>query len=157
MRHPASVVRVAFAGLLLAITAFPVGGQVPGKVPTISARTFTSGSAKVTVKGSFQIDQDVAINTVASLSDGEMTWLQFGASGSATPNALITYQDGDFGVSVSVGKRIATAEGTNCKGKVEVSAVLLSGHYTCAGVTSYDPTTSKMGKVDINIVFTARI
>ncbi len=32
----------------------------------------------------------------------------------------------------------------------------VSGHYTCVGVVSHDPAASKMGKVDIEIRFTAK-
>jgi hypothetical protein len=53
---------------------------------------------------------------------------------------------------VARGKLTATAgitpgEKSLCTGKVEVTAKLISGQYTCKGVTSYDPATSKMGKV----------
>jgi hypothetical protein len=99
---------VAAAGLVLAAHASPAGGQ-SDKIPTISARQYVGGSAKVTVTGTVKIDQDVAINTQASISDGEMTWLQFGVSGSEAPNALITYQPGEVGITVGKGKFIATA------------------------------------------------
>jgi hypothetical protein len=155
MRHTPSLSSVAAAGLVLAVLASPAGGQEPGRVPTISSRHFVSGSAKVTVSGSVQIDEEVAINTVASFGDGEWTWLQFGASGSEVPNALITYGDGEVGINVGRGKRTATAEGAQCSGKVEVNKASVSGHYTCVGVTSYDPATRRMGKVDIKIRFTA--
>jgi hypothetical protein len=148
------------AGLALAVVASPAGGQTGG-VPTIRARQFVGGSAKVTVNGAVQIDQEVAINTQASFGDGEMTWLQFGASGSEEPNALITYQPGEVGITVGRGKFIATAgivtgEDPQCSGKAEVTATSVSGHYTCVRVVSHDPATSKMGKVDIEIRFTAK-
>lgn len=152
---------VAAADLALAVVASPAVGQTAG-FPTISARQFTSGSAKVTVRGSVPIDQEVAINTKASFGDGEMTWLQFGVSGSEAPNALITYgESGEVGVTVGKGKFIATAgivpgEDPQCSGKTDVSASSVSGQYTCKGVTSHDAATSKMGKVDIRIRFTAK-
>jgi hypothetical protein len=37
-----------------------------------------------------------------------------------------------------------------------VTSALVSGHYTCAGVVSHDAATSKMGKVDIEVRFTAK-
>ena len=149
---------VVAAGLVLA--ASPASGQTGG-TPTISSRQFVGGSAKVTVTGSVQIDQDVAINTQASLADGEMTWLQFGASGSEAPNALITYQPGEVGITVGRGKFLATAgnvtgEDPQCSGTVEVTGTSVSGHYTCLGVVSHDAATGKMGKVDIEIRFTSR-
>jgi hypothetical protein len=153
LRTP-TLVSVATIGLVLAGFASPLAGQA-GKPPTISSRMFTGGSARVTVKGSFQVDQDVAINTQASYGDGEFTWLQFGASGSAAPNALITYGDQGVGVNAAVGKRTAIAEGVNCSGKVDVTPKSVTGQYTCRGVTSFDAATGQMGKVDIEIRFTA--
>jgi hypothetical protein len=160
MRHFPFLSIVPAAGLVMAALATPAPAQTPDSVvPTISARQFKGGSAKVIVKGSFQIDQVVAINTVASISDGEMTWLQFGASGSAQPNALITYgQDIGEGVGINVGKGklTVTAGSDPCVGEVTITATLMSGHYTCAGVTSYDAATGRMGTVDIEITFTAQ-
>jgi hypothetical protein len=155
MRRTQFLSSVAAAGMVLAVLASPAAGQVPGRVPTISSRQFVSGAAKVTVSGSFQIDEEVAINTAASFGDGEWTWIQFGDSGSEVPNALITYGDGEVGINVGRGKGTATAEGANCSGKVEVTAAAVSGNYTCTGVDSYDSATSRMGKIDIEIRFTA--
>ena len=132
----------------------------PLQVPKISGRSFVSGSAKVTVTGSFQIDADIAINALASFGDGEMTWIQFGVSGAAEPNALITYGDQGIGIIVGLGKNGATAEPSAedaaCTGEVNVTASLVEGQYACTGVGSYNPTTGKMGKVNITIRFTAR-
>ena len=151
---------VAAAGLALAATTSPARGQTGG-YPTISARQYTGGSAKLTVRGAVQFDQEVAINTQASISDGEMTWLQFGASGSETPNVLITYGNGEVGVSVGKGKFTVTAgnppgEAAQCPGKAEVTATSITGHYTCKGATSYDAGTGKMSKVDVEVQFTAK-
>jgi hypothetical protein len=146
--------------ILLGALASPVSGQA--KPPKISARQFVSGSAKVTVSGSFSIDQDVQINTAASIGDGEMTWLQFGNSGSAAPNATITYgETGETGIVVASGKNQATGgiivgEKSECSGTVQVTGTLVSGRYKCVGLTSYDQTTRKMAKVDVEVIFTAR-
>jgi hypothetical protein len=130
--------------------------------PPISAREFVSGSVKVKVTGAFTIDQEIQINTKASIGGGDMTWLQYGASGSADGDALITFTETkEVGIMVGTGKQTATAgvtpgEESLCKGKTEVAAKLISGHYTCKGVTSYEPKTFKMGKVDIDVTFTAK-
>jgi hypothetical protein len=130
--------------------------------PKISLRQFVGGSAKLKVIGFFTVDEDVKINTQASYGDGEMTWLQFGASGSEQPNATITYgETKEIGITVAKGKPGATAgimpgEKSACSGRVEVSPKLISGTYTCRGVTSYDPATGKQSKVDIEITFTAK-
>jgi hypothetical protein len=152
---------VVATGLILAVVPAPVRGQTD-RPPAISERQFTGGSAKVTVTGSVRIDEGIAINTKASYGDGGMTWLQFGASGSEEPNALITYgEDGETGISVARGKLVATGgiipgEKSQCSGKVQVTGTLVSGEYTCAEVTSYDAATGKMGKVDIKVRFTAK-
>jgi hypothetical protein len=145
--------------LVLVVLATPLRGQ---GYPAISNRQFTGGSAKVVVTGSFSINEDVAINQQASIGAGDMTWIQFGASGSAKPNALITYGDNqETGITVALGKMLATGgimvgEKSECSGKVQVTSTLISGHYVCRGLTSHDPVTSKLGKVDVEVTFTAR-
>ncbi len=161
MHRTSCLASLAAAALLTAIGPLSVSGQTGG-FPAISARQFTAGSAKVTVRGAVQIDQDVAINTQASVGDGEVTWLQFGVSGSATPNSLITYgETGEIGISVAKGKFVATAgivpgEAPQCSGKTDVAKTLVSGSYTCKGVVSHDGATGTMGKVDIEVRFTAK-
>jgi hypothetical protein len=156
MHHMRSLLNSAVVAGLMALIVSPVNGQTNGGVPAISERTFASGSITLTVTGAFEISEDVPINATASIADGEWTWLQFGVSGAEKPNALITYGDGAYGVSVSRGKRIATADGENCSGRVEVTGTGISGQYTCNGVTSYDPASGNMGKVNIVVRFTAR-
>ena len=130
--------------------------------PPISGRQFTSGSIEVTVAGSEQIKAEIPINKEASIGDGEMTWLQYGASGSESPNALITFgQTGEVGVSVGRGKFTVTAgvapgEKPQCEGETKVVPTLISGQYTCGGITSYDAKAGTMGKVDVVVRFTAK-
>ena len=151
---------VATACLALAApTSFAVG-QTDG-YPTISARSFTGGSATVSVKGAVKFDQEIAINTQASIGDGEMTWLQFGVSGADTPNALITYGNGEVGVSLGRGKFVVTTgiapgEPPQCAGSTTVTGASVAGHYACPGVVSYDAASGKMGKVDVEVRFTAK-
>ncbi len=91
----------------------------------------TSGCAKVAETGSFSINEDVAINPKASLGDGEMTWIQFGVSGSTKPDVLITCGQ-EIGITVGLGKFVATGgimvgQKSTCSGKVEVTKTLVSG------------------------------
>jgi hypothetical protein len=150
---------VLCAGLLLAGIAAPLAAQ-DGRPPAISQRQFSGGSAKVTVTGSFTVDQEIPINTQASISDGESTWLQFGASGAAEPNILITYgETGETGIIAGKGKSSATGvitpgEKSDCAGTVKVTPTLVSAEYTCRGITSYEPGKG-MGTVDIKVAFTA--
>jgi len=124
-------------------------------VPAISARSYVGGTARVTVTGAFQIDEDVAINKQASISDGTMTWLQYGVSGAETPNALVTVSESEVGINVAHGKPTATIGAESCKGNMDVAATSITGHYICKDVTSYDPRSGNMGKIDIDINFTA--
>lgn len=148
------------AGALIGV-AIPAGAQ-ESAYPPISKREFVGGSVKVKVTGMFTIDGELQLNKQASIGDGEMTWLQYGASGSAEPNALITFtQTKEVGINVARGKLtsitgVTPGEKSICTGKVEVTATLISGHYTCKGAASYDPATFKMGKVDIEVEFTAK-
>jgi len=149
----------ALAALLLAAVAPALRAQ---DFPKISQRQYVDGSAKLVVTGAFAINEDVAINKPASFSDGESTWLQFGASGSATPNVLITYgETKEIGIIVGKGKLTATGaitpgEKSDCSGKADVSPKLISGKYTCHGITSYDPRTGKMSTIDIEVTFTVK-
>lgn len=157
-RHLLSCIAVLLA---LASLPAPAAAQTSG-YPTISRRQYTGGSAKVTVTGSATIDAEIPINTQASFSDGESsTWLQFGASGSPEPNALITYgETKEIGITVGKGLLIATGgimpgEKSDCAGKVQVTETLISGEYACKGLTSYVPGKG-MGKVDVKVAFTAK-
>lgn len=125
------------------------------KVPVISERYYVGGSAKVKVTGSFQIDHVIPINAKASYSAGDMTWLQYGDSGSEAPNALVTVSTFEIGINAAHGKPTAVIGAENCTGSIDVAASLISGEYKCPNVTSYDPRSGQMGTVDIEIEFTA--
>jgi hypothetical protein len=158
--HPIRLLVGVAAACLAAASTSPAASQA-GAPPTISARSFTGGSAAVTVTGTVEFTQDVPLNAQASFGDGEKTWIQFGASGAETPNALLTYGDGEVGVSVGRGRFVATAgimvgDTPQCSGSAEVTAALVSGHYSCPGIVSYDAKTGKMGKVNIDVRFTAK-
>jgi hypothetical protein len=144
--------RSLLAATFLLTMSLPVVAQVP----KISNRTFTSGTATLKVTGTWTLSEDVEINKPASIADGEMTWLQYGSSGSDSANVLVTVQPEEVGISPAKGKQTATAGADNCKGKLEVTPSLVTGNYKCTGVTSYDQKTRKMGTVDIEISFTAR-
>jgi hypothetical protein len=47
-------------------------------------------------------------------------------------------------------------EQPQCSGGTEVTGTLVSGHYTCPDIVSYDSRTGKMGKVKIEVRFTAK-
>ena len=151
---------VAVLALVAAAVVSPAVAQEQA-YPPISARQFTAGSIEVRVTGSQTIDETIPINVPASIGDGEVTWLQYGASGSESPNSLITYtQTGEVGVSVGKGKFTVTAgvtpgEKPQCEGKTEVLPTLITGKYTCRGITSYDGATGTMGKVDVVVAFRA--
>jgi hypothetical protein len=159
-RIPLLATVIALALTSTTLLASAAAAQTDG-FPTISARTYTGGSAKVTVTGSTKITSEIPINTQASISDGESTWLQFGASGSADPNALITYgETKETGITIGEGKFIVTGgilngEKPECSGKVSVTATLISGDYACTGLVSKQP-SGGMGKVDIKVTFTAK-
>jgi hypothetical protein len=143
-------------GMLAVALAGSTAVHADGKIPVIGARTYIAGSAAVTVTGAFEIRGDIPINTKASFSDGEMTWLQYGDSGSEAPNMLLTVSPYEVGFGVAKGKAIATAGAGDCTGDMVVTGVSIIGKYSCTGVTSYDPSTGQMGKVDIDIRLTAQ-
>jgi hypothetical protein len=150
-----SVSRWIPAAAVIATLCVTLGVESDVEIPVISARTYVGGSAKVTVIGSFQINDDIAIDKEASLSDGEMTWLQYGASGLEAPNALVTVSTGEVRLHVARGKQTAAAGAEDCSGNLVVSSNSITGQYKCQNVTSFDARTSKSGKVSIEISLTA--
>jgi hypothetical protein len=125
------------------------------EIPVISARTYTSGHIQVTVSGHFDIDASPELNTQASISDGEYTWIQYGASGSEAPNATVTIGQGDMGISVGVGRYVATGTSTECTMTTDVTAARVSGQFVCPKVTGYSQADGSMGDVRIEIEFDA--
>jgi hypothetical protein len=125
------------------------------ELPVISGRTYVSGSAKVKVTGEFQFNTVIPINKQASFGDGEMTWIQYGNSGAAEPNLLVTVSLYELGFGIGLGKQVSTAGGDQCTGSMDVKPTMITGHYKCRGIASYDPRDGKMGKVDIEIDMTA--
>jgi hypothetical protein len=152
---------LAASALLLLLSPFPALAQKTSGFPDISQRSYKSGSAKVTVTGTFKMDAEIPINAQASYSDGTMTWLQFGASGGDEPNSLITYSDiREIGIQAGRGKvgaqgGIMEGEASQCSGTVEVTKTEIVGDYKCVGVTSYEPGKG-MGKVDMTVHFSAK-
>jgi|SRR5688572_3706053 hypothetical protein len=150
-----------FLAAVLGIGVISPAASAQRHYPPISARQFVSGNIQIKVIGTFAMNETVALNTVASVGLGDMTWLQYGVSGSAQPEALITFNDtNEIGILVAHGKLQATSgvggnEKPWCKGKVDVTAKRITGQFTCESVTSYDQGTKKMGKVTIEVTFTA--
>lgn len=140
--------------ILAVIFSVPATGEDFLKPPVISARSYVSGSSKILVTGSFQINEVVAINKQASMSDGQLTRLQFGESGAESPNALVTVSPEEAEITVSRGKWVATVGSKACKGKMVVTEVSALGRYSCPGVTAHNPGVSGLGKVDIEFAFT---
>ena len=128
MRFTTLLSSASVAGVALTVLASPAPGQGRTKIPKISTRSFTGGSAKLTVTGSFQINADV----------------------------LVTVSPDEIGITVGVGKKIATIGADMCTGKMDVTGTAVTGQYICRGVTSHDPAVTKLGKVDIDIRFTAK-
>lgn len=144
--------RGATAVGLIAVT---LTASAAAPLPVISGRTYTTGSATVKVTGTFQFNAVIPINKEASFSDGEMTWIQYGVSGSEQPNLLVTVSLEELGFGIGLGKKVSTAGGEQCAGDMDVKPTMVTGHYKCPGITSYDPRDGKMGKVTIEIDMTA--
>ena len=144
--------------LLLSSPALAQAGKAksPPDYPTISARSYTGGSITVKTTGAFLLDKEIPINDKASYSDGEKTWLQYGASGSKEGDVLITYGDQEIGIIFGSGSSTATAESQHCTGYAEVTAKSITGSYSCKGVTAYDRSTGKMSPVAVTVTFSAK-
>lgn len=146
----------AAACIVAASLSAPTAVQGSAKLPVISSRTYVGGSAKLTVTGSFKINSVIAINEPASISDGEMTWLQYGVSGAEAPNVLVTVSPYEVGIGVGLGKKTAIVGAEECKGQMTVAARSVTGKYECVGVASHEPPSIALGKVDIEIEFSAQ-
>jgi hypothetical protein len=135
----------------------PAGGAAEPLV--ISQRTYTSGSAKVKVTGFFAVDATSELNKPASMTDDDQTWIQYGVSGAPELNVLFTNSTAmaENGVIIGLGPNIVTATSTSgeCKTKFDVKAATVAGHYSCKGSTAYNNQTGQMGKVDIEVEFSA--
>ncbi len=145
----------AVAVLAVMVLSTSATGEAVAKLPVISDRTYVAGSAKLVVKGTFQINADIPINKPASISSDGMTWLQYGDSGAEAPNVLVTVSPYEVGIGVGLGKQVATAGNDICTGDMVVTATSITGHYKCPEVVSYDPRSGNMGKVSVEIHLTA--
>ena len=134
-------------------------GGVRGEVLRISSRTYTSGSVKAKVTGFFEVDGSQELNKPASITDDGSTWIQYGASGAQELNVLFTNDEAmaENGLNIGVGPYTVTATSTSgeCRTKFDVAPTNVAGHYSCTGSTGYDKSTGQMGKVDIEVDFTA--
>jgi hypothetical protein len=141
---------------LMRQAAIEAGLPVPDEViPVISDRTYKVGRIRLKVTGFFDIDASPALDTKASISSDGHTWIQFGASGEAAPNATVTVSDGDMGIGVAVGRYVATGTTIECKITTDVTPAKVSGHFSCPKVTGYNQADRSMGDVTIEVDFEA--
>ena len=139
----------------IGLVAVTLATSAGAPLPVISGRSYVSGSATVKVTGAFSFNAVIPINTKASFGDGEMTWIQYGDSGSAQPNLLVTVSLQELGFGIGLGKHVTTAGGEDCSGSMDVKPTMITGKYKCPGITSYNPDSGQMGKVDFVIEMTA--
>ena len=130
-----------------------------GEVLVISNRTYTGGSVQTKVTGFFEVDGNQDLNKPASITDDGHTWLQYGVSGAPELNVLFTNDESmaENGVNIGVGPYTVTATSTSgeCRTTFEVSPATISGHFSCTGSTGYNKDSGQMGKVDIEVDFSA--
>lgn len=141
---------------LMRQAAIEAGLPMPDEeIPVVSERTYKAGYMNLKVSGFFDINASPALDTVASISDGEYTWIQYGKSGEAPPAATVTIGNGDIGISVGVGRFVATGTTIECEITTEVTPSKVSGHYSCPKVSGYNTDTRVMGDVKIEADFEA--
>lgn len=130
-----------------------------GEVLVISSRTYTGGSVNAKVSGFFEVDGSQDLNKPASITDDGHTWLQYGVSGAPELNVLFTNDESmaENGVNIGVGPYTVTVTSTSdeCRTKIDVVPATVAGHYSCTGSTGYNTKTGQMGKVDIEVDFSA--
>ncbi|MGE4080059.1 MAG: hypothetical protein AB7F22_31390 [Reyranella sp.] len=141
---------------LMRQAAIEAGLPMPEEeIPVVSERTYKAGYMNLKVSGFFDINASPALDTVASISDGGYTWIQYGKSGEAPPNATVTIGNGDIGIGVGVGRFVATGTTIECEITTEVTPNKVSGHYSCPKVAGYNMDTRAMGDVKIEVDFEA--
>lgn len=130
-----------------------------GDALVISTRTYTGGNVRAKVTGFFTVDGTQQLNLPASLTDDDQTWLQYGVSGSPELDVLFTNSQSlaEHSVTIGLGPNSVTATSTSgeCQTKVDVTPTLVAGRYTCTGSTGYNSQTGQMGKVDVEVEFSA--
>lgn len=138
-------------------TASPT--PAPGvTVPSISARTYSGGSAPVAVTGSFTFGSTLALLPQDAFSDGTETTLNYGFQ--LDPGGMLlvfserTGADG-LGLNVNYGPWMATYLGEGCTWEVEVTDVTLSGHISCTDIPAVNEADGTTGTVDIELDFAA--
>lgn len=141
-----------------AVTPADVPGGT-GEALVISKRTYTGGSVQAKVTGFFAVDGNQDLNKPASITDDGSTWIQYGVSGAPELNVLFTNNESmaENGVNIGFGPYTVTATSTSgeCRTKFDVAPATIAGHYSCTGSTGYNTKTGEMGKVDIEIDFSA--
>ena len=141
---------------LMRQAAIDAGLPIPDEeIPVISDRSYTAGRMQLRVSGFFDINASPALDTMASITSDGHTWIQYGASGEAPPNATVTVGNGDMGISAAIERYIATGTTIECEITIEVTATKVSGHYSCPKVTGYNPVDGAMGDVKIEVDFEA--
>ena len=125
----------------------------------ISPRTYTAGTVTAKVTGFFEVDGRQTLNEPATSTDEDQTWLQYGVSGSQELDVLFTNSQSmaEHGVTVGMGPWSVTTTSTSgeCKTEVDVTPTLVTGRYSCPGSTGYNNQTRQMGKVDVEVEFSA--
>ena len=138
-------------------TTAPASGAAEALV--ISKRTYTSGSAKTRVTGFFEVAATSELNKPASITDDGHTWIQYGVSGAPELNVLFTNAEdlAESGVTIGLGPYIVTGTSTSgeCRTTFDVQPAAITGHYSCKGSSARNNETGQMGKVDIEVDFSA--
>jgi hypothetical protein len=141
---------------LMRRAAIEAGLPMPEEeIAVISNRTYTAGYMNLKVSGFFDINANLALDALPSISSDGNTWIQFGKSGEAPPNATFTVGNGDMGIGVGVGRFVATGTTVECEITTEVTPARVSGQLSCPKVTGYSQETRQMGDVKIEVDFEA--
>ena len=141
---------------LMRQAAIEAGLPMPDEeVPVISDRTYKVGFMNLKVSGFFDINASPALDTMASITSDGSTWIQYGKSGEPAPNATFTVGNGDMGISVAVGRFVATGTNIECEITTEVTPAKVAGHFSCPKVAGYSQETRAMGDVKIEADFEA--
>jgi hypothetical protein len=141
---------------LMRQAAIEAGLPMPDEeIPVISDRTYKVGHMNLKVSGFFDINASPALDVLPSITSDGNTWIQYGKSGEAPPNATFTVGNGDMGISIGVGRFVATGTTIECEITTEVTPTRVAGHFSCPKVTGYNQESRAMGDLKIEADFEA--
>ena len=154
----AAVVIAVGSGTLLPPQAVGNGGVTvwqpnPQKIPAISDRRFTSGSAQGQTAGDIAFDFDLAVDRDKAYAQDGLAWIAFGGPGE--PRAiLVSLDEPENSVAISEGSMTVVGTGGQCQFAIAVTPELVEGDIDCLEADALRD-GKRVGFATLHVHFTA--